>query len=248
MPLTALLLALAGAVIGSFLALVSLRLPADRDVVKARSRCDGCGRALGPIDLVPVFSWLILRGRCRTCGSRIPRRYPLIEAGGALIGTWAGLASGTPVEAALTALLGWQLLLIAVVDAEHFWLPDVLTAPLALSGVLAAALLPEPGLRDALIGAVAGFVMLWVVRAIYARLRGREGLGGGDPLLFGAIGAWVGWIGLPSVLLWATAAGLALAGALLVTRRRLTGDERLPFGVCLAAGAWLTWLLGPIGL
>jgi len=99
-----------------------------------------------------------------------------------------------------------------------------------------------------LIGAAVGFGGLWLLAFLYRRVRGRDGLGGGDPFLLGAIGAWVGWAGLPSVLLWASAAGLAVVAAKLVLRRPVASADRLPFGVFLAVGAWMTWLYGPLGL
>jgi leader peptidase (prepilin peptidase)/N-methyltransferase len=95
---------------------------------------------------------------------------------------------------------------------------------------------------------VAGFVILWGLGWLYQRLRSRQGLGGGDPFLFGAGGAWVGWIGLPSVLLWGSAAGLSLVLARLILRRPVAMTDRLPFGTFLAAGVWLVWLYGPLGL
>ena len=249
-PSPALVLAFAGLglIAGSFLGLVSLRLPAGKGVVAGRSRCGGCERALGARDLVPVISYVVARGRCRKCEAPIPVRYPLIELGCAAIGAWAALSQPTPVAAALTALLGWQLLLIAIIDAEHFWLPDRLTLPLLATGLMAAALLETRASSDSLIGAVAGFATLWCLAWAYRRLRGREGLGGGDPFLFAAIGAWTGWLGLPTVLIWAATAGLSLVLAKRLTGRGVSGSDRLPFGVFLAIGGWMTWLLGPIGL
>lgn len=246
--LLALLLAGAGLIVGSFLGLVSLRLPTDRPIVMDRSRCGGCGKALPPWRMIPVVRYLIAKGRCADCRSAIPTRYPLIELAAAGIGVWAALAQPDLPAAVFTALLGWQLLLIAIVDGEHFWLPDHLTLPLFLTGLGAALVLPGLTLRDSLIGAATGFLLLWGLARAYRRIRGREGLGGGDPLLLAAGGAWVGWIGLPSVLLWAAAAGLSLVAARLALRRPVAGTDRLPFGVFLAIGAWCVWLWGPLGL
>jgi leader peptidase (prepilin peptidase)/N-methyltransferase len=237
-----------GLIAGSFLGLVSLRLPAGEGVVAGRSRCGGCGQPLPPWSLVPVLSYLAARGRCAACGSSIPVRYPLIELAAAAVGVWAALSQPGPVEAGLTALLGWQLLLIAVVDAEHFWLPDRLTLPLLATGLVAAALLDRTTVVEAVIGAAVGFAALWLLALAYRRLRGRDGLGGGDPFLLAAGGAWVGWIGLPSVLLLAAAAGLSFVAARAVTGGKVSGADRLPFGPCLATGIWLTWLWGPLGL
>jgi len=237
-----------GLIVGSFIGLVSLRLPQGQGVILGRSRCGGCEKPLPPQRLIPVFSYLFARGRCRDCGVAIPWRYPLIELACGGIGVWAALSQPDLLAAVLTALLGWQLILIAVVDAEHFWLPDALTLPLLVTGLIAAVVLPNGGLIGSLIGAATGFLALWLLAVLYRLLRKREGLGGGDPILLAAGGAWVGWVGLPSVLLWASAAGLSLVAARLLTRRAVSVHDRLPFGPFLAAGIWLTWLFGPLGL
>jgi leader peptidase (prepilin peptidase)/N-methyltransferase len=237
-----------GLLAGSFLGLVSLRFPRGEPFVGGRSRCQGCGRTLGPWRLIPLLSYVFSRGRCTACGAPIPIRYPAMEAGCAAIGVCAALTQPSLAAALLTALLGWQLLLVAVVDGEHFWLPDPLTLPLLGTGLLAAALLDRLSLVDSLTGAAAGFGGLWLLGRVYRRIRGREGLGGGDPFLLAAGGAWTGWIGLPSVLLWAALAGLSVVAARLLTGGRVSGADRLPFGVFLALGVWLTWLLGPLGL
>ena len=244
----ALLLGGTGLIVGSFLGLVSLRLPRGEDVVGGRSRCDGCGVPLAPWRLIPVASFLISRGRCTGCGADIPRRYPLIELAAATLGVWAALGQTTVPAAVVTALLGWQLLLIAVIDAEHFRLPDRLTLPLLVTGLAAALAVDHTAPTDAVIGAVVGFAGLWLLALAYRRLRGREGLGDGDPILLAAGGAWVGWVGLPSVLLWASAAGLSFVAARWLVGGQVSAGDRLAFGPCLAAGIWLTWIFGPLGL
>ncbi len=238
----------AGLLAGSFLGLVSLRLPQGEGFVGGRSRCRGCGRSLRPWRLIPLLSYTVSGGRCAGCGVAIPIRYPAMEAGCAAIGICAALTQSSVAASVLTAVLGWQLLLIAAVDGEHFWLPDQLTLPLLGTGILAAAALDRLSLLDSLTGAAVGFAGLWLVGAAYRRVRAREGLGGGDPFLLAAGGAWTGWIGLPSVLLWAAVAGLSVVAARLATGGRVSGADRLPFGVFLALGVWLTWLLGPLGL
>lgn len=239
---------LTGPVVGSFVGLVSLRLPEGRPVMLSRSACGGCGRTLGPVDLAPLLSFAALRGRCRTCRAAIPRRYPLIEGACLLIGAWAAWTFPGPLGF-VTALFGWSLLMIAVVDAEHLWLPDRFTLPLGAAGLIVAAALEPERFIDHAVGAAAGWAVLAGVALAYRRFRGREGLGGGDPRLLGALGAWTGWAGLPSVLLIAAAAGLTTAAALsLRGGSRLAADARLPFGTFLAIGGWLVWLYGPIGL
>ncbi|MDP2010289.1 MAG: A24 family peptidase [Phenylobacterium sp.] len=235
-----------GAVAGSFIGLISLRLPVGRPVGAARSACDGCGRRLGVLDLVPILSFVALRGRCRSCGSSIARRYLLLEVGCALLAVWAGVVHPGPLALA-GALLAWQLLLLCLLDAEHFWLPRVVTLPLVASGLAVSAASGTQAALHSLIGAGAGFLSLATIAALYRRLRGREGLGGGDAYMLAGAGAWVGWIGLPTTLLWASLAGLSLVASSLLAGRKVTADQRLPFGVFLAAGTWLTWLYGPLG-
>jgi leader peptidase (prepilin peptidase)/N-methyltransferase len=231
-----------GAAIGSFLATILIRWPQGRSVVAGRSACDGCGRTLEARDLVPILSWSLARGRCRTCGSRIDRRHLAAEAGAAMIGITAILAHPMPL-AAVTAVLGWWLFLLGALDVEHEWLPDRLTWPLLAAGLAAAWGGFGPPLESRLIGAAAGFACLFLIARLYRILRGREGLGGGDPKLFAAIGAWLGWTQLPFVLVGAGLIGLA---ALLLKRLRggdVAASDRLPLGTLMALAAWPIWIL-----
>lgn len=184
--------------------------------------------------------------------TRISRRYPLIESGAMAIGVWSALwaaeVSASMFLMAATAVLGWQLLLIAVVDGEQFWLPDILTLPLIVTGLVVAATAGWDVAVSHLMGAAAGFGGLWLAGRLYQLVRRRQGLGGGDPFLFAGAVAWVGWVGLPSVLLWACAVALSSVFVLLVARRSVSARRKLPFGVFLAVGVWLTWLYGPLGL
>ena len=246
----AIVMGLLGLIFGSFIAAVTVRMPRDEDIVVARSRCMSCGEPLKPWQLVPVLSWLAQRGRCALCGAAVSPRYILIECGAAAIGVWAALWGHDVgwIMVAVTAALGWQLLLIALIDAENFWLPDELTLPLIATGLIAGAVIARGWPVSQIVGAVAGFSILWLLAEVYRRVRGREGLGGGDPILFAGAGAWVGWQGLPSVLLWACAAGFSIVLTLLITRRKVEMTQKLPFGTFLAIGIWLTWLYGPLGV
>ena len=231
--------------VGSFLGLLTLRLPAHRPWAMSRSACDACKRPLGVIDLFPVFSFLFLRGRCRTCHAAIPPRYLLLEGGCLLIALWSAVTY-TGAMVPVTALLGWALLLIATIDAEHLWLPDMLTLPLGALGVVLTIGVAQAPPWAPLLGATAGYGVLATVAWLYRKVRGFDGMGGGDPRLLGAIGAWVGWQGLPSVLVWSCVAGLSVAAAQAIVRRRLSPGQQLPFGAFLAIGAWPTWLWGPL--
>jgi len=230
-----------GAIIGSFLATAAIRWPAGRQVTRGRSACDHCGHTLGPIELIPIAGFLIRRGRCATCGGAIDRRHLMVEVAAALIGAISFAVAPGPVGIA-GALFGWMLLLLAVLDVEHFWLPDRVTWLLALLGIAAGAVGLPPFPNDRLVGLVIGFAGLWLVGALYKALRNRDGLGGGDPKLLGAIGAWLGWTALPYVLVLAGLVGL---GAVLVVRLRgetVSATTRLPLGALMAVAAWPIWL------
>jgi leader peptidase (prepilin peptidase)/N-methyltransferase len=234
-------------IVGSLLGLVVVRLPAGEGVVLGRSRCRSCSRALRPLDLVPLASWLALRGRCRACGERISRLYPAVELAAILIAAWTVLAvPGIVVWP--TAGLGWTLLALALVDARTFTLPDVLTLPLAACGLAVAWWLDAGSLPDHALGAAAGWLGFWLVARLYSALRHRPGLGGGDAKLMAAAGAWVGWQGLPSVILIGALAALAAVAVAKILRWPLTAATPIPFGPFLALGLWLTWLYGPLAI
>lgn len=244
--ITAAVMGFLGLAVGGVLATISVRLPQEAGDPLARPRCPACARRLRLWEVVPLVGWLGLRGKCATCRTPIPPRHMAIELASAAVGVWAGLGASSWLAVGATAALGWQLLLIAVIDAEHHWLPDRLTWPLALTGLIAAVLSGWSSAPDRLIGVAVGFLGLWVLGWLYKIVRGRDGLGGGDPFLLAGAGAWVGWQGLPSVLIWAAAAAMIVVFWQLIGRRAIDGAERLPFGVFMAAGAWLTWLYGPV--
>lgn len=230
-----------GAIVGSFLATLVIRWPQGRSVIGGRSACDGCGRTLRALDLVPLLSALASRGRCRTCGAAIDPRHWQIELGCAVLGVISGVAVPGPAGVA-GAVFGWLLLTLAALDVAAFWLPDALTGALAVAGIASIAVAP-PAWPDRVIGGVAGFVSLWLIAFAYRRLRGREGLGGGDPKLFGAIGLWVGWAMLPFVLLLACIVGLGAALAARVRGQKVAATDWVPFGALLAIAAYPVWLV-----
>lgn len=231
-----------GLIAGSFLATLVIRWPEGRSVARGRSACDACGRTLGAGELVPLLSALASRGRCWGCGARIDIRHWQVEAACGAAGALSGWV--TPgLEGAAGALFGWLLVALAALDVAALWLPDALTAPLALAGLGAGLLGLEPPLIDRAIGGAAGYLLLMAVAFGYRRWRGREGLGGGDPKLLGAIGLWLGWRMLPFVLLLASAAGLAAVLVARLAGRDIARDTPVPFGALLAAAAYPLWLV-----
>lgn len=229
--------------VGSFLATVAVRLPAGGNPLWGRSHCRSCGHTLGGIDLVPVLSWARTGGRCRHCGAPVSRLYPAVEVAAVLLALMAALTlSGWLVVAACG--LGWTLLVLAVIDWHHFILPDALTLPLAPAGLAVAYLEMPESLPSHAVGAFLGFLVFAGIRVAYRRLRHREGLGLGDAKLLAAAGAWVSWEGLPSVVLVAAAGGIASCLLLALRHRRVTLEDRLPFGPYLCFATWAVWLYG----
>ena len=228
--------AIAGLIAGSFIATLVIRWPQGRGL-GGRSACDGCGRHLSLRDLVPVMSWALARGQCRTCGARIDWRHPAIEVVAALVGV-AAMVAQPGIEGVAGALFGWQLLALAAFDAEHFWLPDRLTGLLAVSGLTVGAADIGVDLPSRLIGGGVGFAALFAIAWTYRRLRGRAGMGGGDPKLLGAIGCWLGWSPLPYVVLGASVIGLALALVMAMRGQDVAATTRLPLGALMAVAAF----------
>jgi leader peptidase (prepilin peptidase)/N-methyltransferase len=233
---------LLGAIAGSFLGTMLIRWPQGRRVSAGRSRCDGCDAKLGAGDLVPILSHLVRRGRCRHCGAAIDPRHVAVEAAAAMVGAVALLAHPLPLGAA-TALLGWWLLLIAMLDLEHLWLPDRLTLPLIPLGLGVAWAGLGPGLVERAAGAAIGWAALASIAYAYRRLRGRDGMGAGDPRLLAAIGAWVGAWHLPVILLGAGLIGLAMVAAMRLRGEQVAATSRLPLGTLMALAAWPVWIL-----
>lgn len=226
-----------GLIFGSFLAALITRWPQGKSVLRGRSACDACGRTLGALELVPLLSAAMQRGKCRTCGAAIDPLHWYMELGCAAIGGAAVLFFPLPFALGWMAL-GWGLLALAVLDARHYWLPNALTLPLAGLGLMVGPWVTGVRLADAAIGAAVGYAVLLIVALAYRRLRRREGLGLGDAKLLGALGAWFGWQALPFILLLASLLGLGWAlVAALVSGKRVDGQAMVPLGtfLCIAA-------------
>ena len=237
----ALLALLIAPFVGSVLGVLVRRLPEGRPVALARSCCEACGHALGPAELVPLASFIWQRGRCRHCGARIAAAHLWIELAALAVPASAALAESDPAWLWADCALGWTLLALGWIDWTHLRLPDGLTLPLVPAGLAATVLLDPADATDRAWAAVAGYVSLRLLAYLYRRLRGREGLGGGDAKLLAASGAWVGLGGLGPVLLIAAVAGL---GAALLRGGGLRASTVVPLGTCLALGTWvvrLTW-------
>jgi leader peptidase (prepilin peptidase)/N-methyltransferase len=226
-----------GLAFGSFLNVVIYRLPRGESLVRPGSHCPGCGASVRAWHNVPLVSYVVLRGRARCCGARISVRYPLVELLGGLL-AWAiveslvlELSPETPWWRALATFaaylaLGLGLIAAAFIDLEHMYLPDGIMLGGTLLGIATVPLRPELDLIDALLGAVVGFLIVWLpFDFLYEKIRGRPGMGLGDAKLLMLAGAWFGWQGALFALLAGAVQGTLVAFAVLATRGRIEEPE-----------------------
>jgi leader peptidase (prepilin peptidase)/N-methyltransferase len=214
------------------------------------SACPKCKASIKAWQNIPVLSWLVLRGRCAACKAPISARYPLVELATGLLSAWVAWHFGLGMPAACALLVTWSLIALTGIDIDHQLLPDNITLPLMWAGLLAAvALGPMVGTplpvspKDAVIGAAAGYLSLWLVFHAFKLLTGKEGMGYGDFKLFAALGAWLGWKLLPLVIILSAASGAAL-GIVLIALRGRDRSAPIPFGPYLAAAGWLAMMYG----
>ena len=235
--------ALLGLVVGSFLNVVIYRLPRGTSIVLPRSACPYCRGSVRARDNIPVLSYFILRGQCRRCTAPISIRYPLVELGTALLFALCAWRFGWSWETPAMALLSALLLVLALIDLDHFLLPDSLTLPGIVAGLALQPWLPRVDIAAALLGVVGGAGILILIVNFWYWLRGEEGMGLGDVNMLAMVGAFLGWQGAAVTLVAATIAG-ALTGLVLIAGRRLGARSRLPFGVFLSLGALVAAFFG----
>ena len=267
-PVTAPLLGAAlllGLIVGSFLNVVIHRLPrmmenewraqcaelagqtpADTpsyNLAVPASACPRCGHRIGVLENIPLVSWLALRGRCRACHAPIGARYPLVELVSGLAAAAVAWHFGATLAGAGALLLLWFLIALAAIDLDTQFLPDDLTLPLLWLGLafnLGGAFVP---LDEAVIGAMAGYLSLWLVYWSFRLATGREGMGMGDFKLLAALGAWLGWQMLPLILLFSSLVG-ATIGILMIVLVRHDHRTPIPFGPYLAGGGLIALFFG----
>lgn len=214
------------------------------DLISPRSRCPHCSQPVRALDNVPVISWLLLGGRCRSCKARISIQYPLVEALTAALTVMVALRFGATGYTLLAIAFTWILIPAAVIDLRTTLLPDNLTLPLLWLGLLAAVAGASPvSPANAIVGAAVGYGLLWGLYHVFRILTGKEGMGYGDFKLLGALGAWVGWQGLPVVILLSSGVG-AILGLLMIGLQGRDRAAPIPFGPFLAAGGWIGLMWG----
>jgi len=260
-----LLIAVLGLAVGSFLNVVILRLPprlawqwqtsagtpgtvADPPkpppgLVRPGSRCPTCKQSIHWWENIPLLSYVLLRGRCSHCDAHISLRYPAVEALTALLSITVFWVLGLDWQLAAALILTWGLIVLSFVDLDHMLLPDVITLPLLWLGLLVNLAGGFCDIGSAVIGAVSGYLVLWIIFHVYRMISGREGFGYGDFKLLAALGAWLGWQMLPLVLLLASLCG-AVIGITLIMLTPREARQPLPFGPYLAVAGWIVLLWG----
>jgi leader peptidase (prepilin peptidase)/N-methyltransferase len=253
----------AGLCVGSFLNVVIHRLPLMQErrwqaeaaelrgeplpetpvfnLMVPRSRCPHCSHRITALENIPVFSWLALRGRCSSCRAPISPRYPLVELATALLSLLVFVVLGPSVQMLAALPLTWALIALAMIDFDTQLLPDDITLPLLWAGLLlniGATFVP---LQSAVIGAAAGYLSLWSVYWLFRLLTGREGMGYGDFKLLAALGAWLGWMALPVILLLSSVVGVLVGTGYLIVRRE---SAPFAFGPYIAMAGFIALLWG----
>jgi len=208
-----------------------------------RSRCPGCAAPISAWQNIPIISWLLLRGRCAHCQVAISVRYPLIEATTMLLSLVVAWQFGATPQAVLGIVVTWFLVALTMIDVDHHLLPDNLTLPLMWIGLMASLAPVFVGVHEAVVGAAAGYLILWSIYWLFKLVTGKEGMGYGDFKLLAALGALLGWQALPMIILLSSLVG-AVVGLSIILITRRSKEIPIPFGPYLAAAGWIAMVWG----
>ena len=255
-----------GLLIGSFLNVVIARLPAMLErgwksecqqlleldnpptikfnLVTPRSQCPSCKHIISSLENIPVFSYLIQKGKCRHCGISISAQYPLIEIFTAILTGFIAFKFGFGWQALLAMILGWSLVTLAMIDFKTTLLPDNITLPILWLGIIANYFNLFCSLENSVLGAIFGYLSLWLVFQTFKLITGKEGMGYGDFKLLALLGAWLGWQYLIAIILISSVVG-SIIGITLIVTKVLGRDVPTPFGPYLALGGIICLLWGP---
>ncbi|MGI2028809.1 prepilin peptidase [Endozoicomonas acroporae] len=217
-------------------------LPAFNLVVPA-STCPSCQHKIRAWENIPVISYLFLRGKCSACRIPISLRYPAIEILSALMTIMIGLTYGVTIQTLVFCLFGWSLLTLTMIDYDTQLLPDDITLPLLWAGLIVNSFELVVTLEQALWGAIAGYLSLWSVYWVFKLVTGKEGMGYGDFKLLAALGAWLGWMKLPLIILLSSLVG-TVAAILLIVSKRQERSNPIPFGPYLAIAGFVALVWG----
>ncbi len=214
------------------------------NLVIPRSRCPECGHQITPLENIPILSYLMLRGKCSQCQKPISIQYPLVEIITGLLSLVVAWYLGYSWQTAAVLLLTWGLIALSVIDLQTKLLPDTITIPLLWLGLLlnTGGLLTD--LSSSVLGAVVGYLSLWLIYHIFKILTRKEGMGYGDFKLFAVFGAWLGWQSLLFIIIVSSLVGAVVGISLMI----LKGRDRnipIPFGPYIAVAGWISTLWGP---
>lgn len=213
------------------------------NLVLPRSACPACGHPIGALENIPLVSYFALRGKCAACKAGISPRYPVVEALTGVVSGYIAWRYGFTWHTLATLVFVWSMIALAFIDLDTFYLPDDITLPLVWAGLLANMAGLFVDLQSAVIGAVAGYLALWLVFWGYKLATGKDGMGYGDFKLLAAIGAWLGWKMLPVVILLSSLAG-AIVGISLIVFARHGRNVPIPFGPYLVLGGLIALFWG----
>ena len=209
-----------------------------------RSACTACGHTLSAWENIPLLSYLLLGGKCSSCKQRISLQYPLVELFTAVLSLIVAMHFGVTLAMLAALLFTWSLIALALIDYHKQLLPDSITYPLLWLGIALAFRGDFTTLESSVVGAMAGYLSLWLVYHLFRLVTGKEGMGHGDFKLLAALGAWCGWQLLPVIILLSSLVG-SVAGILMLLTGLTRRAQPIPFGPYLAAAGWIALLWGP---
>jgi leader peptidase (prepilin peptidase)/N-methyltransferase len=212
-------------------------------VIRGRSRCPKCGHQIRAWENIPLLSFVFLRGKCAACRAKISLRYPLVELLTAILFVVTIWHFGANIQGLTAVVLTAFLIVLTGIDADHQLLPDNFTLPLLWLGILVNLFGVHASLPDSIMGAILGYMSLWLIYHLFRLLTGKEGMGYGDFKLLGALGAWLGWQMLPLIVLLSSLVG-AVVGLTLMAFGKMHRDKPMPFGPFIAAAGWIALIWG----
>lgn len=207
------------------------------------SRCPGCSAAIKPYQNIPVISFLMLKGKCAACDNPISLRYPIIEAFTGILSAIVAWHFGYCIEMLFALILTWSLLALSFIDIDHQLLPDTIVLPMLWLGLFLSLFSIYTDTHSSIIGAIAGYLSLWIVFQLFKLITGKEGMGFGDFKLLSLFGAWLGWQYLTLIILLSSLVG-AVIGICMIVFAQKDRNKPIPFGPYLAAAGWIALLWG----
>ncbi|RYV03125.1 prepilin peptidase [Shewanella sp. OPT22] len=217
--------------------------PEKYNLLTPTSACPKCNSKIKPWHNIPVFGWVMLKGKCANCSDKISARYPIVEFITGAAVAYLAWVFGPTIEFAATSVLTFVLIALTGIDLDEMLLPDSLTLPLLWLGLILNVNGTFVSLESAIIGAIAGYLSLWSVYWAFKLLTGKEGMGYGDFKLMAVFGAWLGWQMLPLIILLSSLVG-AIVGIGLIATRKLHSGNPIPFGPYIAIAGWVAMLWG----